>query len=123
MLRPGALLAPRLTSPDGDRDIILAAFTRRVTPHRCAIGYVAEGEVATVGLAPTGLHSLQTARPTCSPEGCDNRRCPEHRARTGTVLMLNGAPQPWLTKATKNTSAFEKIHPIPAVDGPAAHTR
>ena len=62
MLWPGALLAPRLTSPDGDRDIILAAFTGRITPPRCAIGYVAEWEVATVGLAPTGPHSLQAAR-------------------------------------------------------------
>ncbi len=42
-------------------NVIFAAFTRRVTSSWCAICYVAEWEVATVGLIPTGFPRLQAA--------------------------------------------------------------
>lgn len=44
--------------------MILAAFTRRVTPLWRAIHYVGEWEIATTGLAPTGYLRFQAARPT-----------------------------------------------------------
>ncbi len=66
--------------------MILAAFIRRVTSTQCAIRYVAEWEVATVGLTPTGLLRLQAAPPEV---------CLGTPRRKGTRLSTPTAPS-WL---------------------------